>query len=141
MDTNRGIQFRIARAGLEDVETLVEHRRSMFFDMGHRDIAALERRLTEACAALNDDKRAVYRQQAGDAAAKAKQAALRPGLFRPLGRYVGRCCRHAFGHGRFAVGGRLGGEIGSAFVELDHAARGLRSQAIERRAGRLHILL
>ncbi len=39
------------------------------------DIGALEQRLTEACAALGDDKRAVYRQQADDAAAKAKQAA------------------------------------------------------------------
>ena len=36
------MDFRIEPAGLEAVETIVEHRRAMFFDMGHRDTAALD---------------------------------------------------------------------------------------------------
>jgi hypothetical protein len=39
------------------------------------DLLMLEQRLAEAYAALGDDKRTVYRRQAADAAAKAKQAA------------------------------------------------------------------
>ena len=34
--------FAIVRAGPDHVETIVEHRRSMFFDMGHRDAAVLD---------------------------------------------------------------------------------------------------
>jgi len=34
--------FRIARAGLDDVETIVEHRRAMFWDMGQRNDVALD---------------------------------------------------------------------------------------------------
>jgi ribosomal protein S18 acetylase RimI-like enzyme len=36
------MRFTIASAGVESVETIVEHRRRMFFDMGHRDVAALD---------------------------------------------------------------------------------------------------
>jgi GNAT superfamily N-acetyltransferase len=35
--------FTIAPASLDDAEIIVEHRRAMFYDMGHRDTAALER--------------------------------------------------------------------------------------------------
>jgi GNAT superfamily N-acetyltransferase len=34
--------FSIRRATLDDVETIAAHRRSMFFEMGHRDAAALD---------------------------------------------------------------------------------------------------
>jgi hypothetical protein len=34
--------FTIRRASTEDVITLVEHRREMFYDMGYRDDAALD---------------------------------------------------------------------------------------------------
>jgi GNAT superfamily N-acetyltransferase len=37
------MSFRIERAGPEAVDTIVEHRRSMFFDMGHRDAAAMDK--------------------------------------------------------------------------------------------------
>lgn len=41
MHTER-MSFRIEPAGIEAVETIVEHRRAMFFDMGHRDAAELD---------------------------------------------------------------------------------------------------
>jgi hypothetical protein len=39
------------------------------------DLRTLEQRLADACAILNDEKRAIYRQQIADAAAKTKRAA------------------------------------------------------------------
>ena len=36
------MSFRIERAGPDAVETIIEHRRAMFFDMGYRDTAALQ---------------------------------------------------------------------------------------------------
>jgi GNAT superfamily N-acetyltransferase len=36
------MSFRIVPGGVEHVDTIVEHRRSMFYDMGHREIAALD---------------------------------------------------------------------------------------------------
>jgi GNAT superfamily N-acetyltransferase len=36
------MEFRIEPAGPEQIETIVAHRRAMFFDMGHRDEAALD---------------------------------------------------------------------------------------------------
>jgi len=36
------MSFHIERAGPEHVETITEHRRAMFSDMGHRDTAALD---------------------------------------------------------------------------------------------------
>jgi GNAT superfamily N-acetyltransferase len=34
--------YRIREATIADAETIVRHRREMFFDMGHRDVAMLE---------------------------------------------------------------------------------------------------
>jgi GNAT superfamily N-acetyltransferase len=36
------MSFHIERAGPDAVDTIVAHRRAMFFDMGHRDAAALD---------------------------------------------------------------------------------------------------
>jgi GNAT superfamily N-acetyltransferase len=36
------MSFHIERSGLDAIDTIVAHRRSMFYDMGHRDAAALD---------------------------------------------------------------------------------------------------
>src|SRR5689334_16489411 len=41
--SSAGMDYAIVAAGLDYLETIVEHRRAMFFDMGHHDTEALDR--------------------------------------------------------------------------------------------------